>query len=174
MFLVLKELRDRFDGGRVYSAGKIYPRSGFTPPEGRIEALSSASVTPLNRRGQIYLKDIGDVEYTADEIMAHVLRGEPLPIRKTGAGLSALKIGALDLTPDFDPAGTTYTAATSNGTNTITATPEDPAASVAILVNGADLPNGTAATWAAGSNTVEITVTKDTAATVYTVTVEKE
>ena len=99
----------------------------------------------------------------------------------TDATLSALTIGALTLTPTFDPATTTYTAATINATNTITATPADAKAAIDIVVKDtdgsdqADVDNGTAATWYEGSNTVTITVTAEDGTTTkaYTVTVTK-
>lgn len=70
---------------------------------------------------------------------------------------------------------TSYSATTSNATNTVTATPEDETATVAILLNGADeVTNGTAAAWSDGENTLTVTVTSGTAETVYTVTVTKE
>ena len=49
------------------------------------------------------------------------------------ARLSGLTIGALTLTPTFDPNTTEYTATTTNATNTVTATPEDEDATVTIL-----------------------------------------
>ena len=41
------------------------------------------------------------------------------------ARLSGLTIGALMLTPPFDPDTTEYTATTTNATNTVIATPKD-------------------------------------------------
>ena len=68
---------------------------------------------------------------------------------------------------------TSYTAETTNATNTITATAAKPSATIAIKVNGVDHENGTAATWNLGENVVEITVTYGTTQMIYTVTVTK-
>ena len=67
-----------------------------------------------------------------------------------------------------------YTAATSNATNKITATPTDPAASASILVGETEIDNGTSATWSEGENVVTITVSGGAPDTVYTVTVTAE
>ena len=89
------------------------------------------------------------------------------------ARLSGLTIGALTLSPTFDPDTTEYTATTTNATNTITATPEDEDAEVTILNGETPVTNGTAATWIDGANTVTITVKNGTAQKVYTATVTK-
>lgn len=89
------------------------------------------------------------------------------------ARLSGLTIGALTLTPTFDPDTTEYTATTTNATNTVTATPEDDGATVTILNGETPIDNGTAATWTDGANVVTITVKNGTAQKVYTVTVNK-
>lgn len=89
------------------------------------------------------------------------------------ARLSGLTIGALTLTPEFDPDTTEYTATTTNATNTVTATPEDGDATVTILNGETPVENGTAATWTEGDNTLTITVKNGTVQKVYTVTVTK-
>ena len=89
------------------------------------------------------------------------------------ARLSGLTIGALMLTPPFDPDTTEYTATTTNATNTVTATPEDEDATVTILNGDAPVENGTAATWVDGANTLTITVKNGTAQKVYSVNVTK-
>lgn len=89
------------------------------------------------------------------------------------ASLSGLKIGTLTLEPTFESDVISYTATTTNATNTITATPEDPEAEVTILNGETPVTNGTAATWKEGQNTVTITVTNGTAQKVYTVVVTK-
>lgn len=68
---------------------------------------------------------------------------------------------------------TSYTAETTNATNTITATAAKAGAVIAITVNGDPHANGTAATWDLGDNTVEITVTYGTTQQTYTVIVTK-
>ena len=97
------------------------------------------------------------------------------PTAGSDATLASLRMGALSLSPAFDAATTTYTAATTNATNVINAVPADAGATVEITVNGTEISNGSAATWAAGSNTVSIKVTAADGTTkkTYTVTVTK-
>lgn len=87
--------------------------------------------------------------------------------------LSALTIGSINLSPTFDADVTEYTAATTNATNTITATLNDDTADAVITVNGDSLTNGGSASWETGENTVNITVTKGTSSKKYTVIVTK-
>lgn len=89
------------------------------------------------------------------------------------ARLSGLTIGALTLTPPFDPDTTEYTATTTNATNTVTATPEDESAAVTILNGDTPVENGTAATWTEGTNALTVTVKNGASQEVYTVTVTK-
>lgn len=102
------------------------------------------------------------------------------PAASTNANLANLRLGALTLSPAFAAGTTTYTAATTNATNTVAAVPADAGATVAItnthdtsVVDTYD--NGAAITWAEGSNKVEITVTAADGTTekTYTVTVTK-
>lgn len=97
-----------------------------------------------------------------------------LPQAKYDATLDSLTIGNLTLTPAFDAETTSYTAATTNATNTVTAHAHDPGASVAITVNGTAIASGASATWQTGENNVVITVTNHTTTMVYTVVVTKE
>lgn len=90
------------------------------------------------------------------------------------AELADLKIGGLELTPKFAAATTEYTATTSNATNVITAVPASGSADVNITVGEKAVTNGTAATWAEGSNTVKVVVTDGEQTKTYTVTVTKE
>lgn len=97
------------------------------------------------------------------------------PTPSDDATLSALTIGSQALTPTFAAATVSYTATTTNATNTITAVPSDAGAEIHVLVNNAEIDNGTAATWQTGSNTVKVNVTAadGTTAKTYTVTVTK-
>lgn len=82
-------------------------------------------------------------------------------------------IGSLTLTPAFDAGTLTYTATTTNATNTITATAAE-GVTATIKVNDAAHTSGTAATWETGENAVEVTCTgTDMDTQVYTVTVTK-
>ena len=97
-----------------------------------------------------------------------------LPQATADAALSSLTIGSLALTPAFSADTTEYTVATTNATNTVTATPRVQTATVAITVNGEPIASGSAATWETGENTVEVVVTNGIATKTYTVTVTKE
>ena len=103
---------------------------------------------------------------------------EPTP--SNDASLSALSLGSVSLSPAFNPDTDTYTASTTNATNTVTGTPANAGAKVVITNKGTtggavEIPNGTAATWQAGTNTLTITVTAEDGTTTetYTVTVTK-
>lgn len=94
--------------------------------------------------------------------------------------LADLRIGGLKLSPAFSATEDTYTATTTNATNTVTAIPADASATIEItnthdtsIVDTYD--NGSAVTWAAGSNTLAVKVTAEngTATQTYTVTVTK-
>lgn len=93
----------------------------------------------------------------------------------TDGALSDLRVGSLSLSPAFSGTVTSYTASTSNATNTINAMPSNAAAAIKVVVNGTEIDNGTAASWQDGSNTVEVTVTAEDGKTSqsYTVTVTK-
>lgn len=97
------------------------------------------------------------------------------PTASSDATLSSLRIGALSLTPAFDASTVSYTAATSNASNTITAVPSDAGATIEIMVNDVLVDNGSAVTWTAGANTVKVDVIAADGATTkaYTVTVTK-
>ena len=96
-----------------------------------------------------------------------------IPVTSGAAKLSAITIGSLALSPAFAAGTTTYTASTSNASDTVSATGAD-GATVAITVNSTAHTSGTAATWNSGSNTVSITASKSgLTSTTYTVTVTK-
>lgn len=97
----------------------------------------------------------------------------PKPALADPAALSSLSLGTLTLSPAFDPAVTSYTAATTNATNTIKAEAADSAATVSISVGGTTVQSGSPATWTDGGNTVTITVTNGEETKIYTVTVTK-
>lgn len=78
------------------------------------------------------------------------------------------------MTPEFENSVKAYTATTKNATNKITAKADEDAG-ITITVNGNSIDNGTAASWNAGENTVEITVSRaGMEDTVYTVAVTRE
>lgn len=87
--------------------------------------------------------------------------------------LGALMIGTNVLNPFFNGFITNYTATTENATDLIVAEPEDNTATVEIASSDATISSGTA-TWAAGENTVTVTVTNGVSSKVYTIVVTKE
>ena len=89
------------------------------------------------------------------------------------AALRSLAIGALALTPAFNPDTLEYTASTSNATNSISVVPTTGSLAT-VKVNGRKVQNGSAATWRTGENVVSITVTNGEKSRAYSVTVTKE
>ena len=94
------------------------------------------------------------------------------------ANLSGLTIGSLELTPEFDPDVTEYTATTTAASNKVTAVAADDTAVISIKKGTTAVTNGGNASWSAGENTLTVTVTDGTAPNpqltkVYTVTVTR-
>jgi HK97 family phage major capsid protein len=89
------------------------------------------------------------------------------------AYLSALSIGGKTLSPAFSSTVESYTVATTDATNTITATAAKSGATVVILNGASPVVSGAAATWTTGANTVTITVTFGTTTKTYTIIVTK-
>jgi HK97 family phage major capsid protein len=128
---------------------------------------------PLDNTAFIYA-DITGLEPAAHQVFVTNTQGDPLPIYPIyDARLANLTIGALTLSPAFNKSTHSYTAATTNATNTITALALDGEAEITIKLNGEAHTNGTAATWTEGENTVEITVVSGTDTETYTVVVTK-
>jgi hypothetical protein len=120
---------------------------------------------------------VPDVHITNDPLSVAgdvAVTNDPLTVYPVyDARLASLTIGSLDLVPAFNKSVMVYTATTTNDTNTITAVAKDGEAEIEILVNGDPHTNGTAATWEADENIVEITVTSGIESETYTVTVTK-
>lgn len=93
----------------------------------------------------------------------------------SNANLASLKVGALSFDSAFDPSDTSYTASTTNATNVVKAVPADADAQVIVKLGGVEMPNGTPAKWAAGSNalTVKVIAADGSTNKTYTVTVTK-
>lgn len=87
--------------------------------------------------------------------------------------LRSLSLGTVTLEPTFAPETVSYTATTTNATNTINAQANDPNATVSIMANDAPVSNGSAITWQEDSNTVVITVENGGQSKAYTITVTK-
>ena len=87
--------------------------------------------------------------------------------------LEGLTLGALSLTPTFDPATLEYAVTVPSGTTkgVIAAVPAQPEAKVEITYNGKQYLNGTEITYAAAEKVAEITVKNGTAKLVYKITV---
>jgi len=171
-------------GKAVLGIAYRYLAMAGTSPEGRIEYSDHyhfledervylikgyANGEPLDNNAFLVL-DISGLKPAAWRV---TMVEEAAP--SSNAALAALSLGSLTLSPAFDGAVTAYTAATGNASNTITAVPADAGASVQVLVGDKEIDNGTAPTWAAGSNTVTVNVpaADGTAKKAYTVTVTK-
>lgn len=107
------------------------------------------------------------------KLEAAVLKVQTITGRTPGtdATLSSLTLGAAALSPTFASDTTTYTATTTNATNVVNATPSDAGATLDLTLNGAAVANGSALTWAEGSNTLVIKVTAEDGTTTKTYTV---
>ena len=113
--------------------------------------------------------DIDNIDVIPFEVYAKAGAAEP----GTDATLSALTLGSLTLSPTFNKNVTNYTAATTDSTNTITATATDNSATVVIKNGSTTVTSGNSASWSAGKNIVTVTVTNTNAEMVYTVEVTK-
>lgn len=89
------------------------------------------------------------------------------------ADLYSLTVGNLALTPAFDPAVTSYTAATTNASNKVQANALYADAEVVVKLGQTVIANGTAVQWESGQNTVTVEVTNGAVTKSYTVTVTK-
>ena len=87
------------------------------------------------------------------------------------AYLTALSIGSLVLSPEFDGAVKSYSTSTTTATATITAVAAKEGATVEIKVGDTSVDNGDSATFTLGENIITIMVTYKTVSTTYTVKV---
>lgn len=87
--------------------------------------------------------------------------------------LNGLTVGTLSLAPAFDPAVLSYAVTAANSSDTVTATPAQPGAQVAISYNGENVKNGGAVTWETGTMPLTVTVANGNGVRVYTVNVTK-
>ena len=130
----------------------------------------SMNATPM-ANGLVKAKTGDD---TTDAVYQSWYSAVYLPLEENDTALSSLSIGSLTLEPEFSENTSSYTATTSNATNTVSAVPRSSDASVEITVNGDAHTSGTAATWESGQNTVQVTVTNGGSSQVYTIIVTKE
>lgn len=159
---------------------KFYPSITFKPTatEGKTDDRSGTYTTP-SVDGEITIVD-GNYIYEDDYdtlteaiTVLYACFGKSVPAAEANADLAALTIGDLALSPTFNAGVTSYIAATIDATNIITAASSDPAATIVIKNGAATVANEAAATWAAGANTVTVTVTNGTTVKIYTVVVTK-
>lgn len=161
-------LEETTDGlGKVTFFGKCHvsgrpSKSGKTKEEG--------SIDPQYPEHTIRAIPRWDDGFVCKEIKSNVIPGTVPSV--LAPALATLSIGSVSLSPAFDPGVRNYTAATTNATNTITATGAD-GASVVIKNGSTTVTSGSSATWEAGANTVKITATKGGITTTYTVIVTK-
>lgn len=171
-------------GEAILGMAKRYFAAAGTSTDGRIEFsdhvkfledkrvyIIKAYANGMPKDGNAFLRlDISDMTP-----LAYKVTQVDAPAASADANLADLKIGALTLSPAFAAATTTYTATTTNASNTINATPAEAAATVEVTVGDKPVDNGSAVTWATGDNTVKIKVTAadGTTTKTYTVTVTK-
>ena len=177
------------NGNAILGMGYKYFAAAGTATDGRIEysdhyrfledervylIKAYANGMPMDNNAFLYLdiSGLNPAVYKVTTVTA--------PTASNDATLSDLKIGNLTLSPTFAAATVSYTASTTNATNIVTATPSDAGASIEITNEGTSetpvtIPNGTAATWEAGENTltVKVTAADGTTTKSYTVTVTK-
>lgn len=90
------------------------------------------------------------------------------------AKLADLKIGGIALTPTFTEGTKTYTATTTDKSNTIMAIQADATASMEITYNDKAIENGSRITWASGAgNVVKVKVVDGSATETYQITITK-
>lgn len=171
-------------GKAVMGIAYRYLAMAGTSPEGRIEfsdhyrfledervylIKAYANGMPLDNNAFLVLDISGLTPATYK-----VTQVDP-PAASTDATLSALTVGALTLTPAFASGTLAYTATTTHASDVVTAVPGNAAARMKLTVGGKEIENGTAATWATGSNVLQVVVTAadGTTTKTYKVTVTK-
>ena len=87
--------------------------------------------------------------------------------------LKDLTVGALSLSPAFDPEKLSYKATATGVSDTVTANPTQPTATVAIACKGKVYPNGATIKWESGANTVTVEVKQGLSIRTYTIIVTK-
>lgn len=127
----------------------------------------------LDENAFVYCDISGLVPYVQKVLVVNDEPTEAIMVNTSDARLSSLKIGALTLSPAFNKSTMSYTAATTDATNTITAVAMDGEATIAIKNGATTVANGAAATWSAGANTVTIDVAIGGETETYTVVVTK-
>ncbi len=171
-------------GEAILGMAKRYFAAAGTSTDGRIEFsdhvkfledkrvyIIKAYANGMPKDGNAFLR----LDISGMTPLAYKVTQVDAPAASTDANLADLKIGALTLSPAFAAGTTTYTATTTNASNTINATPAEAAATVEVTVGDKPVDNGSAVTWSAGANTVKakVTAADGTTTKTYTVTVTK-
>lgn len=105
--------------------------------------------------------------------LVFTVQQETAPTASTDATLSS--IDGLTLSPTFAASTITYTAATTNATDVVTAYPSDINATVQLTLGAKIIENGSAVKWTDGTNTLKVNVVAEDGTTkkTYTITVTK-
>lgn len=105
--------------------------------------------------------------------LVFTVQQETAPAASTDATLSS--IDGLTLSPTFAASTGTYTAATTNATDVVTAYPSDINATVQLTLGAKIIENGSAVKWTDGTNTLKVNVVAEDGTTkkAYTITVTK-
>jgi len=118
------------------------------------------------------LLDITNFKPAVQQVFIANTEGEPIPMYPADdARLVSLSVGALDLSPTFNKSTFSYTATTTDLTNTINVLPLEGEATIEILNGSAPVVNGAAATWIDGENILTINVNSGIETETYTVIV---
>lgn len=174
---LMKTAYDFTSGWKPTAAAKqinmflVHPLAVITPVSYQFAQLDAPSAVTEGK--YIYFEesfeDVFILNKKADAVQFNVEADAGTP----DSTLSSLTIGSLTLSPAFDADTTTYTAATTNATNKVTAVAADSKAVITITNNGTAVTNDSNVTWAAGTNTLVVKVVNGSESTTYTVTVTK-
>lgn len=170
-------------GEAVIGEARLYKLAGGIGKNGRIEYSDEAKFIEDKRayriKGYFYGRandntsfirlDISGVKAMTYKVTT--INGTPSNV----ATLAALNIGNLTLSPTFSASTTSYTASTTNASDVVTALPTNGAETLEVKLGTAKKANGSAITWATGSNTLTVKATAEDGTTTktYTVTVTK-
>lgn len=180
---IIPVTRGLAQGEAVFGLGYRYFAAAGMDPEGSIEysdhyrflqdqrvylIKAFANGFPMDGRAFLFL-DVSGVQ------PARYLVQTSSETPSSNAKLASLKVGTLTLDSAFDPDDTSYSASTTNATTIVRAVPQDADATIIVKVGSTEYPNGTAVTWAAGSNSLTVKVIAADGSTnkTYTVTVTK-
>jgi len=170
----------------IIGLGKRYMMAAGTGKSGKIEYSDEyrflederVYLTKFYGHGQpkdnksFTLLDITNFKPAVQQVFIANTEGEPIPMYPADdARLVSLSVGALDLSPTFNKSTFSYTATTTDLTNTINVLPLEGEATIEILNGSAPVVNGAAATWIDGENILTINVNSGIETETYTVIV---